>query len=60
METISSKCSGERCQVHDHYLQDIFEKLEYDWIIQIHTTSPLLSRETVIDFIEYTKKSEKI
>ena len=59
METISSKCSGERCQVHDHYLQDIFEKLEYDWIIQIHTTSPLLSRETVIDFIEYTKKSTK-
>lgn len=59
MKSISANCDGNRCQVHDHYLQDIFEKLEYEWIVQMHTTSPLISENTVKKFIEFTKSSKK-
>lgn len=59
MHTYSAQCNGERCQVHDHYLEDVFEGMEYDWIIQIHTTSPLISGKTIKSFIEFTKNSKK-
>lgn len=59
MKSTSFKCEGQRCQVHDHYLYDIFQKLDSEWIIQLHTTSPLISSNTLHMFINRVKSSSK-
>ena len=57
MKNISADCNGKRCQVHDHYLYDLCLNLESEWIIQAHTTSPLISERTVQSFIHHLNKT---
>ena len=57
MNTVASNCNGNRCQVHDHYLYDICKFLDTDWIIQVHTTSPLISEQTITSFIDHVSRS---
>lgn len=57
MSSLSSDCRGQRCQVHDHYLYDLFQKLDTDWVVQLHTTSPLISPKTLRDFIDIVQSS---
>ena len=50
MKNKSRQCDGERCQTHDHYLSDFISAHESDYLVQVHTTSPLLHSRTIADF----------
>ncbi len=52
MKNKSRNCQGRRCQVHDHFIADFLKKIKCDYIIQIHTTSPLLKPETIKAFVK--------
>lgn len=51
MNNKSMDCKGERCQVHDHYIVDFLEKIQCDYIVQAHTTSPLIKPRTIQEFV---------
>lgn len=51
MNSKSMDCKGERCQVHDHYIVDFLENVKCDYIVQVHTTSPLITPETIREFV---------
>lgn len=50
MKNSSRDCKGSRCQVHDHFLYDFITNVECDYLVQVHTTSPLLEPSTIINF----------
>jgi len=50
MSNKSRSCNGSRCQVHDHYIIDFIENNPCDYLIQVHTTSPLIKPETLKNF----------
>ena len=52
MQNKSRQCNGDRCQTHDHYLYDFIKAHESDYLVQVHTTSPLLHPETISDFTQ--------
>jgi len=58
MHNNSSKCNKQRCQVHDHFLYDFMKNVESDYVVQIHTTSPLLTPETIQKFINFCDQNE--
>lgn len=53
MKNASADCSGKRCQVHDHYIFDFMSKIESDYVIQIHTTSPLIKSDSINEFVNF-------
>jgi CMP-N-acetylneuraminic acid synthetase/mannose-6-phosphate isomerase-like protein (cupin superfamily) len=60
MSNKSCNCSGERCQVHDHYIADFLESVSCDYLTQIHTTSPLLRPETIRGFVKALEDYESL
>ena len=59
MANASASCEGSRCQVHDHFLFDFMGKVpEATHVFQIHTTSPLLSKEYIADFVNAMTSSD--
>lgn len=52
MCNISSNCKGTRCQIHDHYLYSFMTSINADYVVQIHTTSPLITSKTISNFVE--------
>jgi CMP-N-acetylneuraminic acid synthetase/mannose-6-phosphate isomerase-like protein (cupin superfamily) len=56
MKNNSKDCGGKRCTVHDHFLYDFITNIECDYLVQVHTTSPLLKPETIFNF---SKKLEE-
>lgn len=57
MSNSSKSCKGERCTVHDHFLMDFISNVECDYLVQVHTTSPLIKPETIFSF---SKKLEDL
>lgn len=53
MSNKSASCGGSRCQVHDHYIYDFLSTIDCDYLIQIHTTSPLIKEETISGFVNF-------
>ena len=53
MSNVSANCDGLRCQVHDHYICDFLNNIDCEYLIQIHTTSPLIKPETINQFIDF-------
>ena len=51
MCNISSNCNGTRCQIHDHYLYSFMTSINADYVVQIHTTSPLITSKTISNFV---------
>jgi CMP-N-acetylneuraminic acid synthetase/quercetin dioxygenase-like cupin family protein len=52
MKNKSMDCGGTRCQVHDHFLTDFMEAVPSEYLVQVHTTSPLITAETIRGFCE--------
>ncbi len=52
MNNKSRNCNGSRCQVHDHFVIDFLENNPCDYLIQVHTTSPLIKPDTLKKFTE--------
>jgi CMP-N-acetylneuraminic acid synthetase/mannose-6-phosphate isomerase-like protein (cupin superfamily) len=52
MTNSSKTCLEERCTIHDHFLMDFISNVECDYLVQVHTTSPLLTGETIKSFVE--------
>ena len=52
MSNKSMDCGGNRCQVHDHFIVDFLENVKCDYIVQVHTTSPLIKPETIKEFVK--------
>jgi CMP-N-acetylneuraminic acid synthetase/quercetin dioxygenase-like cupin family protein len=52
MKNKSRDCAGKRCQVHDHFISDFLDNVACDYLIQVHTTSPLLEPQTIRAFTE--------
>jgi len=52
MQSKSRICQKDRCQVHDHYLIDFMENIKSEYLVQIHTTSPLIKPATVKQFAD--------
>lgn len=50
MRSKSSDCRGTRCQTHDHFLADFMESSGADYLVQAHTTSPLMAPDTIRNF----------
>ena len=46
----SFDCEGGRCQIHDHFISDFIKNVPCDYLVQVHTTSPLLKPETIRNF----------
>lgn len=51
MRNKSRQCEGVRCQTHDHFLFDFMESFEPCALGLVHTTSPLLTPETIKRFM---------
>lgn len=51
MANSSSSCTGQRCQVHDHYLAHFCDIAPSDYFVQLHSTSPLITAGTIRDFV---------
>lgn len=52
MKNNSKDCGGARCTIHDHFLMDFMSNIEADYVVQVHTTSPLIKPETVLKFTQ--------
>tara|TARA_R110000772_G_scaffold9601_3_gene31426 strand:+ start:1996 stop:3183 length:1188 start_codon:yes stop_codon:yes gene_type:complete len=52
MKNSSRDCQGTRCSIHDHFLYDFIITHECDYLVQVHTTSPLLEPSTIKGFTE--------
>ena len=52
MKNKSNDCKGERCPIQDHFIWDFMCNIESDYLFMIHTTSPLISAETIKKFVE--------
>ena len=52
MRNKSRDCAGTRCQTHDHFLYDFMTTLEPCCLALVHTTSPLLTPETISEFMK--------
>lgn len=48
----SKTCLEERCTVHDHFLMDFISNIECDYLVQVHTTSPLITGDTIKSFVK--------
>ena len=48
----SKDCVGNRCTIHDHFLMDFIDNVECDFLVQVHTTSPLINPDTIFGFCE--------
>ena len=51
MRSKSRQCHGSRCQTHDHFLMDFMEAHKPCALVLVHTTSPLLTPETIQQFV---------
>jgi len=58
MSNKSSSCDVKRCQVHDHYICDFLENVSCDYLVQVHTTSPLLKPETIKGFTDVLERDK--
>ena len=58
MKNVSMDCKGERCQVHDHFLSDFMGSVTSDYVIQVHSTSPLITAESIIGFTKTLVKND--
>lgn len=58
MKNKSGDCNGKRCQYHDHYIVDFLKKIKCKYLVQVHTTSPLIKPETIKRFCEILKKGK--
>ena len=58
MKNKSQKCDNVRCQTHDHFLYDFMKNVKADHMFLIHTTSPLLTPETIKKFVEKMVKED--
>jgi CMP-N-acetylneuraminic acid synthetase/mannose-6-phosphate isomerase-like protein (cupin superfamily) len=55
MKNSSRDCLRTRCSIHDHYLYDFMTSQQcsdMDYVVQVHTTSPLLEPTTIKKFTE--------
>jgi len=52
MKNKSRQCAKDRCQTHDHFLYDFMKATGADYTFLVHTTSPLLTPETLKAFTE--------
>ncbi len=59
MKSKSRRCDKDRCQTHDHFLYDFMKNTDSDYMFLVHTTSPLLTPETIRKFVDETVKSGK-
>jgi CMP-N-acetylneuraminic acid synthetase len=59
MRNSSAVCTGNRCQIHDHYLQSFMQDIEAGYVFQIHTTSPLLEASYIKDFVSNLIQSDR-
>ncbi|MFA5316102.1 MAG: cupin domain-containing protein [Dehalococcoidales bacterium] len=48
----SSDCQGKRCQTHDHFIYDFLSKTNCDYMFLAHSTSPLMSPDTIRNFAD--------
>lgn len=55
----SRQCTGDRCQTHDHFLYDFMKNVPSDYLFLVHTTSPLLTPETIKKFVDETIAAQK-
>jgi CMP-N-acetylneuraminic acid synthetase/mannose-6-phosphate isomerase-like protein (cupin superfamily) len=60
MSNSSKSCKGERCTVHDHFLMDFISNVDCDYLIQVHTTSPLIKPETILSFSEKLEEFDSL
>jgi len=60
MSNSSSACVGQRCQVHDHFLAHFCANVTSDYFVQIHSTSPLISPETIRGFVSSLHECETL
>ena len=56
----SKDCGGDRCTIHDHFLMDFISNVECDYLVQVHTTSPLIKPETILDFTTTLEKYDSL
>lgn len=54
----SRHCEGKRCVINDHYLYDFMKNVESDYAFQINSTSPLLTSETIENFVRSFVESD--
>lgn len=54
----SMSCNGERCQVHDHFIYDFLQNVDCEYLVQIHTTSPLIQPDTIVNFVNLLKGND--
>jgi len=52
MKNNSKDCGGKRCTIHDHFLMDFIDNVKCDYLVQVHTTSPLINSDTIFGFTE--------
>lgn len=60
MSNSSKSCKSERCTVHDHFLMDFISNIECDYLVQVHTTSPLIKPETILSFSEKLEEFDSL
>jgi CMP-N-acetylneuraminic acid synthetase/mannose-6-phosphate isomerase-like protein (cupin superfamily) len=60
MSNSSLSCKGKRCQVHDHFLANFCNIIDSDYFVQIHSTSPLISSETIRGFVSNLYECETL
>lgn len=58
-KTKSRQCNGDRCQTHDHFLYDFMKNVPCDYLFLVHSTSPLITPETIRKFVDETIKAGK-
>jgi len=54
------KCGGKRCQLHDHFLESFMNDVNTNYVVQIHTTSPLIKPKTIVSFVKEIKKFDTL
>lgn len=59
MKSKSRACAGDRCQTHDHFLYDFMKNVKSDYMFLVHTTSPLLTPETIKKFADEMVSSRR-
>ncbi|HLC79197.1 MAG TPA: cupin domain-containing protein [archaeon] len=52
MKSKSRTCNGDRCQTHDHFLYDFMKNVGCEHLFLVHTTSPLMTPQTIKNFVE--------
>ena len=53
-------CDFKRCQTHDHYLLGFASSVDSDFMVQLHSTSPLIEPETIKEFTRFLLDKEVV